>query len=104
MAIQQVGGQGVYVITGSGRDPRRTSSGQSWANLVTQQKFMLIQEAQKEALRQIEQEQLSFADKQKAQEQLRQQLLDQIAAEKKGIADLRVKQITTNSDRDWETT
>ncbi len=99
MAIQQVGGQGVYVITGSGRDPRKTSSGQSWANLVTQQKFMLIQEAQKEALRQIEQEQLSFEDKRKAQEQLRQQLLDQIAAEKKGIADLRVKQITTNEAR-----
>jgi len=99
MAIQQIGGQGVYVITGSGRDPRKTSSGESWANLVTQQKFMLIQEAQKEALRQIEQEQLSFEDKRKAQEQLRQQLLDQIAAEKKGIADLRVKQITTNEAR-----
>lgn len=99
MAIQQVGGQGVYVITGSGRDPRKTSSGQSWANLVTQQKFMLIQEAQKEALRQIEQEQLSFEDKRKAQEQLRQQILDQIGAEKKGIADLRVKQITTNEAR-----
>lgn len=99
MAIQQIGGQGVYVITGSGRDPRKTSAGQSWANLVTQQKYMLIKEAQKEALRQIEFEQLSFEDRRKAQEQLRQQLLDQIAAEKKGIADLRVKQIDTNEAR-----
>lgn len=39
MGIQQVGGAKVYVITGSNRDPRLTSTGQSWANLVTQQKY-----------------------------------------------------------------
>ena len=42
MAIQQVGGRGVYVITGSGRDPRKTSNGQSWADLVTQQKYICL--------------------------------------------------------------
>jgi hypothetical protein len=100
MAIQQVGGQGVYVITGSGRDPRKTTSGQSWADLVTQQKYMLIKEAQKEALRQMEQEQLSFQDRQRRQEQLRQNLQSQIEAERKGIEDLRIKQISVNEARE----
>jgi len=102
MAIQQVGGQGVYVITGSGRDPRKTTSGQSWADLVTQQKYMLIKEAQREALRQMEQEQLSFQDRQQRQEQLRQNLQSQIEAERKGIEDLRIKQITLNEAREIE--
>ena len=102
MAIQQVGGQGVYVITGSGRDPRKTTSGQSWADLVTQQKYMLIKEAQREALRQMEQEQLSFQDRQQRQEQLRQNLQSQIEAERKGIEDLRIKQITVNEAREIE--
>ena len=100
MAIQQVGGQGVYVITGSGRDPRKTTSGQSWADLVTQQKYMLIKEAQKEALRQMEQERLSFEDRQRRQEQLRQNLQSQIEAERKGIEDLRIRQITVNEARE----
>jgi hypothetical protein len=102
MAIQQVGGQGVYVITGSGRDPRKTTSGQSWADLVTQQKYMLIKEAQREALRQMEQEQLSFQDRQRRQEQLRQNLQSQIQAERKAIEDLRIKQITVNEAREVE--
>lgn len=102
MAIQQVGGQGVYVITGSGRDPRKTTSGQSWADLVTQQKYMLIKEAQREALRQMEQEQLSFQDRQRQQEQLRQNLQSQIQAERKAIEDLRIKQITVNEAREVE--
>ena len=100
MAIQQVGGQGVYVITGSGRDPRKTSNGQSWADLVTQQKYMLIKEAQKEALRQIEQEQLSFQDRQQRQQQLQQDLLKQIDLERQNIADLRVKELTINEKRE----
>lgn len=100
MAIQQVGGRGVYVITGSGRDPRKTSNGQSWADLVTQQKYMLIKEAQKEALRQIEQEQLSFQDRQQRQQQLQQDLLKQIDAERQNIADLRVKELTINEKRE----
>lgn len=99
MAIQQVGGQGVYVITGSGRDPRKTTSGQSWADLVTQQKYMLLKEAQKEAMRQMEQEQLSFQDRQNRQEQLRKNLQSQIEAERKGIENLRTKQINLNEAR-----
>ena len=102
MAIQQVGGQGVYVITGSGRDPRKTTSGQSWADLVTQQKYMLIKEAQREALRQMEQEQLSFQDRQQRQQQLRQSLQSQIQAERKAVEDLRIKQITVNEAREVE--
>jgi len=100
MAIQQVGGRGVYVITGSGRDPRKASNGQSWADLVTQQKYMLIQEAQKEALRQIEQEQLSFQDRQRRQEQLRQNLSKQIDSERQSINDLRLKELTLNEARE----
>ena len=99
MAIQQVGGQGVYVITGSGRDPRKTTSGQSWADLVTQQKYMLIKEAQREALRQIRQQQLSFQDRQRRQEQLRKNLQSQIEAERKGIEALRFEQISVNEAR-----
>lgn len=102
MAIQQVGGQGVYVITGSGRDPRKTTSGQSWADLVTQQKYMLIKEAQREALRQMEQEQLSFQDRQQRQQQLQKNLQSQIQAERKAIEDLRIKQITVNEAREVE--
>ena len=102
MAIQKIGNTNVYVITGSGKDPRLTSSGQSWADLVTQQKYMLLREAQKEALRQMREQQLSFQDRQKQQEQLRKNLLDQIEAERKGIEDLRTEQISLNEAREIE--
>ena len=99
MAIQQVGGRGVYVITGSGRDPRKASNGQSWADLVTQQKYMLIQEAQKEALRQIEREQLSFEDKQKKKEEILRNLQKQLDNEKKSLDKLRLKGLGVSGAR-----
>ena len=64
MAIQQIGGQGVYVITGSGRDPRKTSNGQSWADLVTKQKFMLYQAAYDQAMREYQEGRISEKQRQ----------------------------------------
>ena len=60
MPIQQIGGRNVYVITGTNTDPSKTSTGQSWANLVTQQKYMLFQEAQKQALQELQREDADF--------------------------------------------
>lgn len=75
MAIQQVGGQGVYVITGSGRDPRRTSNGQSWADLVTKQKYMLYKSAYDQAMREYESGQISAKERAKRIEGMRDQIL-----------------------------
>ena len=70
MAIQQVGGAKVYVITGSKRDPRLTSTGQSWANLVSQQKYRLWQEAQREALMNIKFDEMERQQQLQIQENL----------------------------------
>jgi len=75
MAIQQVGGQGVYVITGSGRDPRKTSNGQSWADLVTKQKYMLYKSAYDQAMREYESGQISAKERAKRIEGMRDQIL-----------------------------
>ena len=82
MAIEQVGGQGVYVITGSGRDPRRTSNGQSWADLVTKQKYMLYKSAYDQALREYNAGIISNKERQRRVEQLQQD----IRQERKEIA------------------
>ena len=92
MAIQQVGGRGVYVITGSGRDPRKASNGQSWADLVTQQKYMLIKEAQKEAIRRIDLETKDYAARQQAYQQLQKDIRDQIDKAQSDIAGIKLKE------------
>lgn len=92
MAIQQVGGRGVYVITGSGRDPRKASNGQSWADLVTQQKYMLIKEAQKEAIRRIDLETKDYAARQQAYQQVQKDIRDQIDKAKSDIAGIKLKE------------
>jgi hypothetical protein len=92
MAIQQVGNRGVYVITGSGRDPRLTSNGQSWADLVTQQKYMLIKEAQKEALRRIDLETKDYAARQEAYQQVQKDIRSQIDKAQSDIAAIKLKE------------
>ena len=77
MAIEQVGGRGVYVITGSGRDPRKTSNGQSWADLVTKQRYMLYKSAYDQAMREYESGAISNKEKEKRIKDMRKALQDE---------------------------
>lgn len=92
MAIQQVGGRGVYVITGSGRDPRKTSNGQSWADLVTQQKYMLIKQARQDAQREIDREFQDYQSRQKALTEYRADVRKQIDEARATVTSLKLKQ------------
>jgi len=98
MAIQRVGGSKVYVITGSGRDPRLTSSGQSWANLVSQQKYRLWQEAQRQALQEIQYDRLDFESKQRVQQELKRRLNTDVENNQKSIQ--RLKEAQTKSQQE----
>jgi hypothetical protein len=93
MAIQRVGGSKVYVITGSGRDPRLTSSGQSWANLVSQQKYRLWQEAQRQALQELQYDRLDFESKQRINQELRRRLNNDIETAQSSIQRLKEAQV-----------
>lgn len=93
MAIQQVGGAKVYVITGSNRDPRLTSTGQSWASLVSQQKYRLWQEAQRQALMDIKYDEMDYQQQVAIQDQLRKQLSNSIADTNTTIQKLRQKEV-----------
>lgn len=75
MGIEKVGNQGVYVITGSGRDPRKTSTGQSWADLITKQKYMLFKEAHDQAMREYEAGQITAKERAKRIEGIRKELM-----------------------------
>jgi hypothetical protein len=75
MAIQNIGGQNVYVITGSQQDPRLQSSGQSWANAVSQQKFRIYDMAMKETLAQMQREGATYDAQMQAFNDYRNQLL-----------------------------
>lgn len=66
MAVEKVGG--TYVIKASPVKAGTTSTGQSWANLVTQQKYQLWKIANAEAARRIKFEQMDA--------QRRQQVVD----------------------------
>ena len=96
MAIQQVGGQGVYVITGSGRDPRRTSNGQSWADLVTKQKYMLYKSAYDQAMREYEAGTITDKERQRRIDQLRKD----IRQERTEIARFERGQLSENERRE----
>lgn len=92
MAIQQVGGQGVYVITGSGRDPRKASNGQSWADLVTQQKYMLIKQAQADAKQRIDREYADYDARLKAYQDMQADIRKQIDTARGDVQALRLKE------------
>ena len=100
MAIQQVGGRGVYVITGSGRDPRKTSNGQSWADLVTQQKYMLIKQARQDAQREIDREFQDYQSRQKATAEYRADVRKQIEEARETVTNLKLKQSEAQTDID----
>lgn len=92
MGLQQIGGTNVYVITGSSRDPRKTSNGQSWADLVTSQKWMLIQQAQKDAMRQIDREYADYQSRQKAYAQAQEDIRKQIDNARKEVTNIKLKE------------
>jgi len=93
VAIEQVGGQGVYVITGSGRDPRRTSNGQSWADLVTKQKYMLYKAAQDQAIREAEAGRISNQEAQKRIREARKELNRQQAALQRDVSRFELEEV-----------
>ena len=100
MAIEQVGGQGVYVITGSGRDPRRTSNGQSWADLVTKQKYMLYKAAQDQALREAEAGRISNQEAQKRIREARKELNRQQAALQREVSRFELEEVKEEGRRE----
>lgn len=75
MAVEKIGG--TYVIKGAKVKPGVTSTGQSWANLVTQQKYQLWKVANEEAARRIKFEQLNAQRQQQVVDQMRQNLINQ---------------------------
>ena len=101
MAIDKVGGE--YIIKGNSTNPALTPSGQSWANLLTQEKYKLWQVANQEAMRQLQTEQLTAQQRQQRVDQLRDNLLRQRNATIKGIQDLTAKQLTTQGASDVAT-
>ena len=74
MAVQRIGGSRVYVITGSNKDARLTSSGQSWANLVTSQKYKMYAEAQKATLMDIKDTERRYQEELKINAQIRKDI------------------------------
>ena len=93
MAIQQIGGRNVYVITGSGSTGGRTSTGQSWADLVTQQRYTLYDAAYKQALREYESGKLSNEQLRKKQEELKNKLITEREERQDSIRTLNIKNI-----------
>ena len=83
MAIQRIGGSRVYVITGSNRDSRLTSSGQSWANLVTSQKYKMYAEAQKATLMDIKDTERRYQEELKVNAQIRKDINAEIKEKQK---------------------
>ena len=100
MPIQQIGGRNVYVITGTNTDPSKTSTGQSWANLVTQQKYMLFQEAQKQALQELQRADADYQTQVRMVQAQRRALQKEIAENKRVVQDMQSKQLTINDRRE----
>lgn len=91
MGIQQVGGSRVYVITGT---KTSASSGQAWANFVTQQKYRLWEEAMKEAERQIGYDQLDYQAQVSIYNDQRKDLLRRAQEKERQAERLRSKEIS----------
>jgi hypothetical protein len=70
-----------------------TSSGQSWANLVSQQKYRLWQEAQRQALQELQYDRLDFESKQRINQELRRRLNDDIETAQSSIQKLKEAQV-----------
>lgn len=100
MPIQQIGGRNVYVITGTNTDPSKTSTGQSWANLVTQQKYMLFQEAQKQALQEMQRADADYQTQVRMVQDQRRALQKEIAENRAYVQRMRSKELTLNDMRE----
>lgn len=103
MPIQQIGGRNVYIITGTNTDPSKTSTGQSWANLVTQQKYQIFKDVQEEALRQFQQQATDYQSQVEFAEAQREKLRKEIAATRKAIESVKDKERVENARRQRDT-
>jgi len=100
MPIQQIGGRNVYVITGTNTDPSKTSTGQSWANLVTQQKYMLFQEAQKQALQELQRADADYQTQVRMVQDQRKALQDEIKQHRAYVQRMQSQELTLNDKRE----
>ena len=103
MPIQQIGGRNVYIITGTNTDPSKTSTGQSWANLVTQQKYQIFKDVQEEALRQFQQQATDYQSQVEFAEKQREALRKEIAVTRKAIQSVKDKERAENARRERDT-
>lgn len=94
MAIQQIGGRNVYVITGSGSTGGRTSTGQSWADLVTQQRYTLYDAAYKQALREYESGKLSNKELKRRRDQIQKELEGEKLRHSQNIKDIELRKLS----------
>jgi hypothetical protein len=94
MAIQQIGGRNVYVITGSGSTGGRTSTGQSWADLVTQQRYTLYDAAYKQALREYESGKLSNKELKRRHDQIQKELEGEKLRHSQNIKDIELRKLS----------
>ena len=100
MPIQQIGGRNVYVITGTNTDPSKTSTGQSWANLVTQQKYMLFQEAQKQALQELQRADADYQTQVRLVQDQRRALQREIEEERRAMRQFQLEGLRRNDIRE----
>lgn len=100
MPIQQIGGRNVYVITGTNTDPSKTSTGQSWANLVTQQKYMLFQEAQKQALQELQRADADYQTQVRLVQDQRRALQREIEQERRAMRQFQLEGLRRNDIRE----
>lgn len=91
MAVEKIGG--TYVIKASPVKAGTTSTGQSWANLVTQQKYQLWKIANAEAARRIKFEQMNAQRQQQVVDQMRRDLMRQQEDTRNQISNLKQLQV-----------
>ena len=91
MAVEKIGV--AYVIKAAPVKAGTTSTGQSWANLVTQQKYQLWKIANAEAARRIKFEQMNAQRQQQVVDQMRRDLMNQQENTRTQIANLKQLQV-----------
>lgn len=90
MGVQSIGGSRVYVITGT---KSNLTSGEAWANFVTQQKYRLWEESMKEAERQIGYDRLDQRDQLAIYNEQRKDLLRRAQEKERQAERLRTREI-----------
>ena len=79
MAIRNVGGQSVYVIEAQPVAAAKTSTGTGYAQLVSQLRWQIWEEAQKQVLRELEFEKMTYASQLETYKNQQEQLARQLA-------------------------